>query len=112
MTDRLITHDEARKENNLMMENHITLTKEKYQFIAKEMVKRRTTHYKKIDDYITQQEKKDELLEMYKESYELLKEVIVKTGSTRKEWARLKELEKQIECYQLQEKLLKVGKEE
>ncbi|NLE06396.1 MAG: hypothetical protein GX638_16545 [Crenarchaeota archaeon] len=68
----MITHEEARKENNLMMKNHVQLTKEKYDWCPL-MVGRRKSHYKKIDDYITQQELKEqrakkveELLEVYK----------------------------------------------
>lgn len=65
----MITHEEARKENNLMMDNHIQLTKEKYSFAPK-VWERRKQHYLKIDDYISQQEKKDELLKLYRECNE------------------------------------------
>jgi len=74
----MITHEEARKENNLMMENHVQLTKEKYDWCPL-MVDRRKSHYKKIDDYITQQQaqeerakKVEELLGLYLQRERLL----------------------------------------
>lgn len=98
----MITHEEARKENNLMMENHITLTKEKYQFIAEEMVNRRTTHYKKIDDYITQNEQRDKNVARYlelQEKYEKAQFTFVKVSEMQ-------------EYFRLNQKLSNVGKVE
>ena len=95
----MITHEEARKENNLMMENHITLTKEKYQFIAKEMVKRRTTHYKKIDDYITQQEQFSKDVDRYFELRSKANRFLMENEDELREF------------WKLEEKLSKVGKE-
>ncbi len=99
MTDKLITHEEARKENNLMMENHITLTKEKYQFRAEEMANRRTTNYKKNDDYIKQNEQRDRDITR---SFELENKYLLDTQTT----------EEMHERWALEDKLSKVGKEE
>ena len=87
MTDKVITHEEATEAHTRLFDSYLDGC-----FIPFPTRSDLDT----IKKYITQQEKKNKLLEMYKESYELLKEVIVKTGSTRKKWARLKELEKEL----------------